>query len=126
MKETEHLGPVFQSKLNFVNHLTEMLNKTKRTVSIIKHLNSLLPFKTSNQMYKSLVRSNLDYCDNIYHILHSVRPSFEGLGWKSFSDRRMFRKILKLHKIVNGKTRSYLKEKLLRNRNVLINLSIAI
>ena len=34
----------------------------------------------------------------------------------------MIRRILQLHKIVDGKTPSYLREKLPRNRNVLINL----
>ena len=37
---------------------------------------------------------------------------YEELGWETLSDRRMFRRILQLHKIVNGKIPSYLKEKL--------------
>ena len=46
----------------------------------MKHLNNLLPFKTLNQMYKSLVRPHLDYCDIIYHIPQIVRPLAQG-GW---------------------------------------------
>ena len=40
----------------------------------MKHLNYLLPLKTLNQMYKSLVCPHLDYCDIIYHIPQVVHP----------------------------------------------------
>ena len=36
---------------------------------------------------------------------------YEELGWESLSDRRMLRRVSQLHKIVNGKTPSYLKKK---------------
>ena len=47
---------------------------------------------------------------------------YEELGWESLSDRRMSRRILQLHKIVEEKTPRYLREKLPPNRNVVINL----
>ena len=37
---------------------------------------------------------------------------YEELGWESLSDRRMSRRILQIHKILNNKTPSYLKDKL--------------
>ena len=37
---------------------------------------------------------------------------YEELGWESLSDRRKCRRILQVHKIENGKTPSYLKDKL--------------
>ena len=37
----------------------------------------------------------------------------EELGWKTLSDWRMGRRILQIHKIMNSKTPSYLKDKLL-------------
>ena len=37
---------------------------------------------------------------------------YEELGWETLSDRRMSRRILQVHKIVNGKTPVYLREKL--------------
>ena len=43
------------------------MKKAKRNVGIIKHLNKYLPLKTLEQMYKSLVRPHLEYCDIIYH-----------------------------------------------------------
>ena len=39
---------------------------------------------------------------------------YEELGWESLSDRRLSRRILQVHKIVNNNTPSYLKEKLPR------------
>ena len=80
MSETKHLGLILQSKLSFEKHLTEKIKKAKRIIGIIKHLNLLLPFKTLNQMYKSLVRPHLDYCDIIYHIPQLVHPPSEGGG----------------------------------------------
>ena len=37
---------------------------------------------------------------------------YEELGWETLSDRRMCRRILQIHKIVNNKTPSYLNDKL--------------
>ena len=34
----------------------------------IRNLSRFLPLKTLDQMYKTLVRPHLDYCDVIYHI----------------------------------------------------------
>ena len=80
VKETKHLGLVLQFNLNFDKHLTEKIKKAKKIVDLMKHLNNLLPFRTLNQMYKSLVHPHLDYCDIIYHIPQTVRPLAEGGG----------------------------------------------
>ena len=69
---------VVQCKLSFEKHLTEKIKKAKKVIGIMKHLNQLLPFKTLNQMYKSLVRPHLDYCDVIYHIPHTIQPQDSG------------------------------------------------
>ena len=37
---------------------------------------------------------------------------YEELGWEASSDRRMCRRILQIHNIINNKTPSYLKDKL--------------
>ena len=47
---------------------------------------------------------------------------YEELGWETLTDRRLSRRILQVHKIIDGKTPSYLREKLPQRRNVLINL----
>ena len=47
---------------------------------------------------------------------------YEEIGWETLSDRRMSKRILQTHKIVNGKTPNYLREKMPPNRRNLINL----
>ena len=47
---------------------------------------------------------------------------YKELGWESLSDRRSYRRILQLHKIIDKKTPSYLYNKLPPNRHVLIFL----
>ena len=145
--ETKHLGLILQCKLNFEKHLLDKIKKAKKIIGIMKHLNHLLPFKTLNQMYKSLVRPHLDYCDIIYHIPQTIHPHggitlcsqmerveqiqyqaalavtgawqgtdrvklYEELGWETLNDRRMCRRLLQVHKIVNDQTPLYLREKL--------------
>ena len=68
VNEQKHLGLILDSKLSFERHVNEKIIKAKRGIGIIKYLSKYLPHKTVDQMYKALVRSNLDYCDIIYHI----------------------------------------------------------
>ncbi len=49
---------------------------------------------------------------------------YEQLGWESLSDRRICRRVLQIHKIVNEKTPKYLQDCLPPNRNVIINLPL--
>ena len=66
--EHKHLDLILDSALSFERHLNEKMIKTKKIIGIIKHLSRFFPLKTLDQMYKTLVRSHLDYCDIIYHI----------------------------------------------------------
>ena len=70
--EQKHLGLILDSSLSFRKHLNEKIIKAKKNLGIIKHLSIFLPRKTLDQMYKSLFRSHLDYCDILYHI-HQYR-----------------------------------------------------
>ena len=72
--EHKHLGLILQSKLSFGRHLNEKMTKAKKIIGILKHLSKFLPLKTLNQMYKTLVRSHLDYYDIIYHMPQIVYP----------------------------------------------------
>ena len=148
VNEQKHLGLILDSGLSFKKHLDEKIIIAKKNIGIIKHLSKFLPLKTLDQMYKALVRSNLDYCDIIYHTSPVINPppllptfnslmeklervqcqaafavtgAWQGsncsklneeLGWETLSDRRMGRRILQIHKIMNNKTPSYLKDKL--------------
>ena len=47
---------------------------------------------------------------------------YEELGWESLSERRTCKRVLKIHKIVDGRTPSYLRDKMPPNRRILANL----
>ena len=47
---------------------------------------------------------------------------YEDLGWESLSDRRISRRVLQIHKIIDEKTPKYLHDCLPPNRNVVLNL----
>ena len=47
---------------------------------------------------------------------------YEELGWESLSERRMCKRVLQTHKIVDGRTPSYLHDKMPPNRRNLANL----
>ena len=68
VNEQKHLGLIFDLKLSFERHLNEKIIKAKKGIGIIKYLSKFLPLQTPDQMFKSLVRSHLDYCDIISHI----------------------------------------------------------
>ena len=65
--EQKHLGLFLTPTLNFSKHLYEKIKKANKNIGIIKHLSQYLPFKNLNQMYKTFVRTHMDYCDIIYH-----------------------------------------------------------
>ena len=85
MNEEKHLGLILDASLSFKKHLNEKIVKAKKNLGIIKHLSTFLPRikhlstflprKALDQMYKTIVRSHLDYCDIIYHI-PSVQTQF--------------------------------------------------
>ena len=63
----KHLGLILDPRLSFVKHLNEKITKAKKNIGVIKHLSKYLPLRTLDQIYKSLVRPHLDYCDIIFH-----------------------------------------------------------
>ena len=65
--EQKHLGLILTPALFFQKHLYEKMQKAKKNIGLIKHLSRYVPVKTLNQMYKTFVRTHLDYCDVIYH-----------------------------------------------------------
>ena len=68
LKEHQHLGLTLEFNLSFSKHIAEKIKKAKKQLGMIKYLARFLPLKTLDQMYKTLVRHHLDYCDVIYHI----------------------------------------------------------
>ena len=70
VSEHKHLGLTLQPTLSFAKHIDEKINKAKKSVGSMKHLNGVLPFSSLKLMYGALVRSHLDYCDFIFHTVN--------------------------------------------------------
>ena len=62
----EHWGVYLDMKLNFKLHIKEKISKAMKWICIIKKLSNVLPRKSLITIYKSFVRSHLDYGDLIY------------------------------------------------------------
>ena len=74
VNEHKHLGLTLDSKLTFVNHITEKIAIARKGVGVIKYISWYVPVKTLDQIYKMYVRPHLDFCDVIYHL-----PEIESL-----------------------------------------------
>ena len=62
----KHLGMFLDSKLNFSEHLKTIFQKTNNTIGLLRKLETLLPRAPLITIYKSFIRSHLDYDDLIY------------------------------------------------------------
>ena len=62
----KHLDLVLDSKLSFNEYINEKTNKCKRISGLMKRLSLTLSRKQLLKIYKTFVRSHLDYADAIY------------------------------------------------------------
>ena len=130
----KHLGFVLDSKLSFNEHVNRKMNKCNRILGLMERLSLTLSRKQLLTIYKTFVRSHLDYadiiCDKSFNdafkdklekVQYSVRVvitkaikgiSREGLykelGLESLCDKRWYRKLVFFYKIVKGLTPSYI------------------
>ena len=65
-KEHKHLGLILDKKLTFHNHIIEKINKTKQLLYTMKKTRHYIPSFALEQVYKSFIRSKLEYGDIIY------------------------------------------------------------
>ena len=140
VNEQKHLGRTLLPGLLFEKHLSEKIIKAKKNIRILKHLTKFLPIRTLDQMYKALdiiyhlpsitrqppigrtLCSLMEKVERIqYQAALAITGAWQGssrskiydeLGWETLSDRRKYRCVLQIHKILNNNTLSYLKEKL--------------
>lgn len=61
------VGLILNKKLNFNSHINVQIKKANKGVGAIKCMSKYAPRKTLEQVYKSHVRSRLEYCDIIFH-----------------------------------------------------------
>ena len=61
----KHLGFVLDSKLSFNEHVNRKMNKCNRILGLMERLSLTLSRKQLLTIYKTFVRSHLDYADII-------------------------------------------------------------
>ena len=130
----KHLGMFLDSKLNFSEHLKTIFQKTNETIRLLPKLQTLLPRAPLITIYKSFIRSHLDYGDMIYDqtfnlsfqqkmetiqynralaITVAIRDSsrkklYQELGLETLQQRRWYRKLCCFYKILKSQSPKYL------------------
>ena len=62
----KHLGMLLDDKLSSEHHLKSVLNKVKKTISLYRKFQKILPRQSLITIYKSFIRHHLDYGDIVY------------------------------------------------------------
>lgn len=75
--EHKHLGLILDSKLSFVSHTNELIKKGNKAVSVLKCISRYVPRRSLDQIYKSFVRSKVEYGDVIFHQPPTIFQSYE-------------------------------------------------
>ena len=130
----KHLGLTLDIKLNFPEHIKSITKKISKTMGLLRKFQQILPRSTLLTIYKTFIRSRLDYADIIYEQAYnsafhdklesiqyntclaitgairgtSTEKIYQELGLESLKSRRWFRKLCHFYKIFNDKSPSYL------------------
>ena len=125
---------ILDTKLDFSLHLKNAQNKVNKTIGLLRKLLDTLPRTSLITIFKSFIRPHLDYGDIIYDrayntsfhqniesiqynaalaITGAVRGTsreklYQELGFESLQQRRWYRKLCCLFKIINNQPLSYL------------------
>ena len=128
----KHLGMILDIKLNFQEHLKNVLNKVNKTIGLLWTLQNILPRGPLLPIYKSFIRPHLDNGDVIYDqnynnsfhdklesiqdnavlaITGTIRGSsreklYQELGLESLQQRRWFRTLCYFFKITKNQSPS--------------------
>ena len=62
----KHLEMILDTKLDFQEHLKSIFSKVNKTIDLLRKLHHILPRSPLLTIYKSFIRSHLDYGDIIY------------------------------------------------------------
>ena len=124
-----HIGVILDVKLTFEEHLKNVINKTNKTIGLLRKLSNLLPRQALVTIYKSFIRPHLDYGDVLYDqafnnsfhakmesiqynacltITGAIRGTsreklYQELGLESFQLRRWYRKLCLFYKVFRTK-----------------------
>ena len=130
----KHLGLTLDVKLNFSEHIKCITKKFSKTMGLLRKFQQILPRSTFLTIYKTFIRSRLDYADIVYDQAYnsafhdklesiqyntcftitsaikgtSTEKIYQELGLESLKSKRWFRKLCYFYKIFNDKSPSYL------------------
>ena len=130
----KHLGLILDDKLNFKEHVKFLVDKASKGISIIRKLRYQIPRHSLVSLYKSFIRSTLEYADVIYDqpsnnsfsdkiesiqynaalaITEAIRGTskeklYNELGLEYLSSRRWFKRLCLFHKIYHNQSSEYL------------------
>ena len=130
----KHLGMILDTKLDFSLHLKNVQNKVNKTIGLLRKLQDTLPRTLLITIFKSFIRPHLDYGgiihdrayntsfhQNIGSIQHNAALAITGavretsreklcqeLGFESLQQRRWYKKLCCLFKIISNQSPSYL------------------
>ena len=62
----KHLGIILNTKLNFQEHIKNILTKDNKTIGLLRKLQNILPRASLLAIFKSFFRAHLDCSDVIY------------------------------------------------------------
>ena len=122
----KHLGLVLDSKLKFNKHINHILCKFKKLIGLLRKFQWILPRSSLLTIYKTFIRSHLDYADVVYDqsyksLFHEklestqynaalavagvVRESSsvkhcQELGFEYLKNRRWFKKLCQFYKML--------------------------
>ena len=68
----KHLGMFLDSKIDSKEHIQNVVNKVSKTIGLFRKLQKILPRPPLITIYKSFIRSHLDYGDIIYDQAYNV------------------------------------------------------
>ena len=60
VNDHKHIGMILEKKLNFSKHVNDKINKTKKSIGLLKYLSSYLPLDSLCQIYKLFIQPHLD------------------------------------------------------------------
>ena len=125
---------MLNSNLSYEHHIKSILNKVNKTIGLLRKFQSILPRHSLLTIYKTFLKSDLDYGDVIYDctfnesfyqrlgplqynaviaitrttIGTSLEKLFQELGLETLKSRRWFRKLYSFYKILHSKSPSCL------------------
>ena len=81
----KHLGMILDIKLNFQEHLENILNTVNKTIGLLRKLQNNLPRGPLLTLCKSFIRHHLDYGDVIYdqHYNNSSHQKLESIQYNA-------------------------------------------